>query len=242
MVFFDIETRDFFDDPQIAVLSRPLQLQALRFGIAVTYDDAADEWREWMPDDLPALWAYLVNKDVCGWNIVAFDMAVIAYNLSRLHNYPAADLDPMGAIFDLFHDIRWDTNRWYKLDVIAERNLGRGKIAHGQQAAEWLRSDDPKLWRKAMVYCWDDVQLVVDLWRKLERGERLLLPPRPERNETVEIHWGYDWPLPQMIEKRRPKRNPTADSFRRGWEEAQAGQVHPVDTLWDGITDNDDSQ
>lgn len=206
MIFFDIETRDFFDDPKIAALPRAQQLAALRFGVAVTYDDAADEWREWLPDDLPALWAYLVNQDVCGWNIIAFDMPVIHYNLSRLHNYPAADLDPMGAVFDLFGDIRWATNRWYKLGVVAEANLGRGKTADGQQAAEWLRSDDPALWRKAATYCRDDVQLVVDLWRKLERGEWLLLPPRAERNETMELRWNYDWPLPQMIQRRRPRR------------------------------------
>ena len=28
---------------------------------------------------------------------------------------------------------------------------------------------------------------------------------------------------------------PAADSFRRGWQEAQAGEVLPVDRLWEGI-------
>ncbi len=28
---------------------------------------------------------------------------------------------------------------------------------------------------------------------------------------------------------------PAADSFRRGWEEAQAGETLPVDRLWEGI-------
>lgn len=215
MIFFDIETRDFFADPQIAALPRAQQLAALRFGVAVTYDDAADEWREWLPDDLPALWQYMINRDLCGWNIVAFDLPVIHYNLSRQFNYPAADLDPLGAVVDLFGDIRWATNRWYKLGVVAEANLGRGKIAHGQQAAEWLRSGDMDQWRKAAEYCRDDVQLVVDLWRTLERGEPLLLPPRSERDETDEVRFTYETTLAQMIEKRRP---------RRYWQNDEANQ------------------
>ena len=28
---------------------------------------------------------------------------------------------------------------------------------------------------------------------------------------------------------------PAADSFRRGWEEAQSGETLPVDRLWEGI-------
>lgn len=28
-----------------------------------------------------------------------------------------------------------------------------------------------------------------------------------------------------------------AESFEQGWKEAMAGDVHPIDTLWDGIDD-----
>ena len=27
------------------------------------------------------------------------------------------------------------------------------------------------------------------------------------------------------------------ESFERGWQEAMAGETHPIDTLWDGIDD-----
>lgn len=26
-----------------------------------------------------------------------------------------------------------------------------------------------------------------------------------------------------------------ADTFKKGWRDAKAGRIHPVDTLWDGI-------
>ncbi len=43
--------------------------------------------------------------------------------------------------------------------------------------------------------------------------------------------------LLQMIRNYRESvlLQPAADSFRRGWEEAQAGETMPVDRLWEGI-------
>jgi len=189
MIFLDIETLDFFQDPAVAALPRSRQLAVLRFGVAVTYDSATQRWRTWLPARLPALWLHLRGRDVCGWNIRDFDLPVIHANLAAHHDYPSADLDPLGRVVDLFDDIRQATGRWYKLDVIAEANLGRGKIAHGQQATEWLRSGDPALMRKAAEYCRDDVHIVVDLYRKLGRGEALRLPTRPERGETEELQF-----------------------------------------------------
>ena len=111
---------------------------------------------------------------------------VIHANLARFRDYPNADLDPLGRVIDLFDDIRRTTGRWYKLDTIAEANLNRRKIAHGQQAAKWLRSGDT---RRVVAYCRDDVELVRDLYQILARGEALRLPPRPERGETEELQF-----------------------------------------------------
>ena len=74
---------------------------------------------------------------------------------------------------------------------VAVANLGRGKLADGQRAAEWLRSGDPELVRKAMEYCRHDVLLTVGLHSILLRGDPLILPPRAARQELNEIHW---WP------------------------------------------------
>ena len=43
--------------------------------------------------------------------------------------------------------------------------------------------------------------------------------------------------LLQMIRNYRESvlLQPAADSFRRGWEEAQAGETLPVDRLWEGL-------
>ena len=43
--------------------------------------------------------------------------------------------------------------------------------------------------------------------------------------------------LLQMIRNYRESvlLQPAADSFRRGWEEAQGGETMPVDRLWEGL-------
>lgn len=32
------------------------------------------------------------------------------------------------------------------------------------------------------------------------------------------------------------------ESFERSWAQAQAGETHPIETLWDGIDDESDTQ
>lgn len=198
MIYLDIETLDFFADAHIKSLPRAEQLTAMRFGIAVTYNDVADEWLEWTPDQLPDLWAYLryahSDAPVAGWNIAEFDWPVIRNNVARfgdaiLYHGRQPELD------DLFQRIKAKTGRWYKLEVVAQTNLGRGKSADGQQAAEWLRewseSGDQEALRKALDYCRLDVELERDLYLHLAQ-QPLRLPPRVERGELNELLYYAD--------------------------------------------------
>lgn len=193
MIYLDIETLDFFQDERIKSLARAEQLAAIRFGIAVTYWDQRDEWREWLPDQIIELWRYLNTDIVAGWNIVEFDIPVIEYNLSAIgHNYVKNTI----MLFDVFQRIRTQTGRWYKLEVIAQINLERGKSANGQQAAECLRDWHDKgnqaSLRKALDYCHLDVELERDLYLHLAEGKPLRLPPRWARQELNEILWWLD--------------------------------------------------
>lgn len=191
MIFIDIETLDLFSDPHIKRLPRNSQLAAMRFGLAVTYDSLSDQWREWSADDIVELYAMLIGAEqpIAGWNIDNFDMPVIVANVRRAGAKPKRrDIDARQTV-DLFARIRDETGRWYKLDVIAAANLDQRKTADGLQAVAWLRAGDPESAAKAMTYCKADVQIVVDLVAKLERGEPLRLPPRPERREYDELVW-----------------------------------------------------
>jgi hypothetical protein len=200
MIYLDIETLDFFQDEHIKSLPREQQLAAMRFGCAVLFNSVAGDWLEFTQGALDDLWCYVryipsqsPHTILVGWNIINFDWPVICSNVKRRDN---ADYlmrrgrDP--EFVDLFALIRQHTGRWYSLETVAQHNLGRGKLADGQRAAEWLRSDDPEQIAKAMEYCRYDVQLTIDLHAILLRGEPLRLPPRAKRQELNEIHWWLD--------------------------------------------------
>jgi hypothetical protein len=190
MIYLDIETLDFFQDPHIAALPRARQLAAIRFGLAATYDTDSGVWNHWFAGDLAALWDHLAGAEqVVGWNIVSFDLPVIGANLARSGCTVQGGNPPCCDLFDL---IRRDTGRWYKLDVVAEANLSRRKLSHGQQASEWLRAGDAESLRLAAEYCQEDVQIVMDLHALLEAGKPLRLPARRQRREHNELLWWLD--------------------------------------------------
>lgn len=188
MIYLDIETLDFFQDEHIKRLARNEQLKAMRFGCAVTWTDYHN-FNSWAPDEVDDLYAWLLDGDplVVGWNIKAFDIPVIAANMTD------ADLAAtQPRTYDIFAEIRNATGRWYSLETVAQHNLGHGKLADGQHAAEWLRSEDPDLKAKAIEYCRHDVQLVMELHALLIDGQPLKLPPRLDRGELNEIYYYRD--------------------------------------------------
>lgn len=180
-VYVDIETLDFFSDPAIKALPRAKQIEAIRFGLAVTIDDRGiaeqgyERTERWPDADIcPRLWDFLLQADVVvGWNILAFDLPIIKRVASE-QGYPDPGLTHPNTC-DLFDRIRAHTGRWYKLGDCAVANGVGEKSADGQQAAEWLRSGN---WEAAAKYCEQDVRLTQRLF-DLARADGLVLPPRP---------------------------------------------------------------
>lgn len=198
LIYLDTETEKFFSDPDIARLPREAQIPALagHFGCAVTYD-AQRGWREWWPEQVRALWHTLRDNQIAGWNVIHFDVPLIQQAAS-LAGESDPGLDSWTAL-DLFAEIRTRTQRWYKLEEIAQANLGRGKSGDGQSAAEWLRSGDATLRQRAIEYCRLDVQLVIDL-HALAQSDGLVLPPRARDDDlTTYRYWigddGSHWQL-----------------------------------------------
>ncbi len=190
-IFLDIETTTWFSDPEIKALPRDQQLRAMRFGCAVTCEVAPHEtlWQEWTANQIDALYHYLcwAKQPICGWNSLAFDWPVILDNAERAGVQLLEIEHETVKHIDIFDFIRIKTGRWYSLEMVAQANLGRGKLADGQKAAEWLRSGEPDLVAKVFEYCRYDVQLTMDLAVILKRGEPLRLPPRTQRQELNEV-------------------------------------------------------
>lgn len=192
-IYLDIETTRWFDAPELAHLPRWQQIAHLPIGIIITWD-ADQGWREWRQEQTPALWAELTAPatQVVTWNGDEFDLPVIAV-AARSSGYGGTpEVDPLTS-FDLMAWIIKESKRldgkgrWYKLDVIAQANLGRGKLADGKQAAVWLASGSEADRAQALAYCRDDVQILRDLHARLLAGEPLICPARPERREYREL-------------------------------------------------------
>lgn len=197
-IYLDTETTRFFADPEIARLPRAEQIPALAkyFGIGVTYDTSYG-WRSWQAHETPALWNALIGQQVVGWNVIWFDVPLVQ-QAAVLAGVSDPGLDPWFSL-DLFAEIRTRTGRWYKLEEVAQVNLGRGKLGDGQQAAIWLRSGDPERIAQAAVYCREDVQLVIDL-HYVAQTAGLLLPARAKDPTPDVFRWwvnadGSAWKL-----------------------------------------------
>lgn len=158
MIVVDIETPQWFDMPQIKHLLREVQLAEFEVGVAVTAvpDMHGPSFADFNGDKIVALADTLVaNQPIVGWNILDFDLIVIQNHHKRATGAIHPGLRDAIKV-DLFHEIRTQTGRWYKLDEVAQATLGRGKSADGLQAAQWLRDGQ---YYRAANYCRDDVEL-----------------------------------------------------------------------------------
>jgi hypothetical protein len=179
-ITFDIETLKFFNDTAIKRMPREAQFMALEFGCAVAFID--DERRDY-EGQMGAidLWNDLMQADtIVTFNGLSFDLPLVAFEYARATGgYPGW---PPATQIDLLDIPKQATGRWYKLEELAQANLGRGKTADGFKAAEWLRSGDPVQMRQALDYCAEDVRLTAALWR-LCLDELLILPPQPAKKK-----------------------------------------------------------
>lgn len=208
MVVLDIETLDFFRDPEIAKLPREEQIKAIRMGVAVTatLTPTGVQYMTWWPEDIGQLvWHLIEYAPICGWNINGFDIPIVGHELARQTGLPLEDilvhgsepahyagdsmeakehlaiLLPIVPTVDLFAIVRERIGRWYKLEEVAQATLGRGKSADGQQAAEWLRQGDKY---KAADYCRQDVELETALLIQSMTHDGILLPAYNKRGDA----------------------------------------------------------
>jgi hypothetical protein len=181
MIIVDIETTKFFDHPDVKKLPRQQQLEAIPFGLAVTYDSKSDEHILWHGEVVASsLWEYLLNSGqiVGGWNIIRFDLPIIKRAAATFPGFDPGLTSP--AVQDLFDRIIVHTQRWYALGFIAEVNGLGGKSGDGQQASEWLNSGDRALIQRCAEYCKRDVDLTWQLYQ-MAATCGLYLPARPGR-------------------------------------------------------------
>jgi hypothetical protein len=172
MICLDIETeRDFTAWKALGALPA---FQPLFFAqgawIAVTQDSSGAVQR-WTHHQAGALWAFLCERVTVGWNILEFDLPIIA-STAHLHE----KTDPLVAleVIDVFHRIHKDTRVMDRLEEVARLNFGEGKLRSSADIPQLLR--DGQL-ETVFEHCERDVELE---WRVVRRavGRGLLLPAK----------------------------------------------------------------
>jgi hypothetical protein len=189
MVCLDIETeRDFTAWKALGALPA---FQSLFFAqgawIAVT-QDASGAVQRWTHHQAGALWQFLRERVVVGWNILEFDLPIIS-TTAHLH----ANSDPLVAleVIDVFHRIHKDTRVMDRLEDIARLNFGEGKRRSSAELPQLLRDGHLEA---AFEHCERDVELE---WRVFRRavGRGLLLPSKPASKYLPEGHAEMLWHL-----------------------------------------------
>jgi len=191
MIYLGIETSTWFDDPKIQALSFNEQIYAMRFGLATTFNDDNGEWRTWYAQELMELWRYFQTTNYgVGWNLNDFDICIIKCEAGRLFRRMPLIYT---AYYDISFEIRNRTGRNYKLDTIAQANLGRGQSANEEQVAKWLNSGEPELIHQAAEYSHNNIELIYELYQILLQDKPLLLPAQLERNEIGDLEFYGGW-------------------------------------------------
>ena len=131
------------------------------------------------------------NHKIWGFNSIGFDDKLLSANRIKYRT----EYDLLTEVrHSAFGSTRWQDQPYghtYKLDAIANANLGRGKIGHGEKA--------PKQWQDGkyidvLNYCMDDCVLLARLTELFLSGKlkdpntgRIILP-----REDIEVFDTYD--------------------------------------------------
>lgn len=177
MIFFDIETKNFFGGGKSD--DKPMKLADLEISFVGAYDSEADKFMSFWEDDLKDLELVLSKADrVVGYNSWQFDYGVLV---------PYFDVDPHGfSSLDLMIAMKRTVGFRPKLDDLARANIGTGKIGKGSDAGlYWERGELDKLEK----YCLEDVRLTYEVWKIGEETGQLKYYDRKGFLSSTPIDW-----------------------------------------------------
>jgi DEAD/DEAH box helicase domain-containing protein len=144
----DIETQKTFDE-----VGGKEHFDKLGISVACAYDSKTGQFLSYTEDKIPELNKLCKERLVVGYNIVGFDLKVMA-----AYGLDSRKLD----IFDIMLDVQNTSGqRFVSLDKIARATLGSTKSADGLQAVAWYREGKID---KIIEYCLKDVEITRDVF------------------------------------------------------------------------------
>ena len=168
-IFFDIETRNIFDDVGKA---DPTLLDIALVGV---YDSETNEYTSYLQEDLPKLWPLLESADM----LVTFNGD--HFDIPLLNKYYAGDLTRIKSL-DLLVEVKQALGRRIGLGNIAEATIKAGKSANGLEAVKWWKEGKIDLIRE---YCLQDVKVTKEVYEYALKNGKLKYKEGTEIKELL---------------------------------------------------------
>jgi len=169
----DIETQRIAQD-----VGGWAHLDKLGVSVACAYDSKTKELLAFRENELENLKKLCHERLVVGYNILGFDLKVLA-----AYGFDSKKFD----VFDIMYDIENVSGRKFvKLDQIAKATLGHAKIADGLQAVEWYKQGQID---KIIEYCLKDVEITKDIFEYGMKNGFIKIAKADGEEQKINVYW-----------------------------------------------------
>lgn len=176
---FDIETQNFFTDPDVGWNN----FDALKISVVGVYSYGQDKYFAFEEREMEELAALFRQANrLVGFSMNRYDVPVLNRYFQGLSDVAGLDLWQKERV-DLLAEIEAATGARIGLDRLAWANLGTGKTGHGAEAIDLYRNGEME---KLKAYCLKDVELTKELYDLCKKNKFLLVPDR-KSGEMVKV-------------------------------------------------------
>ncbi|WP_449242996.1 DEAD/DEAH box helicase [Desulfovibrio sp.] len=170
----DVETRHAADE--VGGWNRA---DKMGVSIAVVWDSAREEFRDFPQEEVPAMAEFLRGFDlVVGFNVRRFDYSV----LQGVTPFPFHSLPTL----DMLEKVHQRLGYRLKLDNLAQATLGAGKSADGLMALKWWKEGRLDL---ITEYCRQDVAVTRDLYLHGRDNGFVLFQNKARQKVRLPVEW-----------------------------------------------------
>lgn len=172
-VVVDVETQKIASD-----VGGWAHVDKLGVSVACAYDSKTGEMHAYRENELDHLLRLCKERLVIGYNIIGFDLKVLAP-----YGFESRKLD----VFDIMLDVENNSGmRYVKLDSIAKGTLGSEKSADGLQAVEWYKQGEID---KIIEYCKKDVEITKDVFVYGMKNGHIKVSKTEGESALVPVQW-----------------------------------------------------
>lgn len=185
-VFFDVETKKFFDDINLrdpSLLGVSL-VSVYKRVLNENLEEEEGTMQSFWEEELYKMWSLFEDANrIVGFNSVKFDVpALKLYAPTHFSKLPH---------FDIIQEVKKVIGRRISLNAIAKDTLGRGKIDSGENAILYYQKGDTKSQNLLKKYCEEDVRLTKDVYDHVLKNKQLRFTDHWNTPRTIEIDFSY---------------------------------------------------